>query len=200
MKRDNSTLRYKVMVRQELMDRLPSKNLCVMETHGGTGAIYHRCYRHINNGVVFEKLDNKVNILARQRPTWRVYQADCISSIRAGIAKDMAINLLDIDPYGSCWETIAAFFESDRSFAPVMGIAVNDGLRQKLRIGAWDVAIMQDMVQKYGNKIHGKYLEICRELLDNYSAIAGYRVDHFAGYYTGHNQQMTHFLAVLKQG
>jgi hypothetical protein len=195
MKKDNSTLRYKVMVRQELLDR----KHCIMETHGGAGAIYHRCYRHIDNGVVFEKQDNKVNILAKQRPTWRVYQADCISSIRAGISNDMPITLIDIDPYGSCWETIAAFFESKRGFAPTMGIAVNDGLRQKLRIGAWNVSIMGNMVQKYGNKIHGKYLEICRELLDNYSAIAGYSVDHFAGYYTGHAQQMTHFLAVLKQ-
>jgi hypothetical protein len=187
------------MVRQELLDRLHITKHCIMETHGGAGAIYHRCYRDVTDGVVFEKNDNKISILARQRPTWRIYQSDCISSIRAGIAGDMPITLIDIDPYGSCWETIAAFFESKRGFAPTMGIAVNDGLRQKLRIGAWDVSIMEGMVQKYGNKIHGKYLEICRELLDNYSSIAGYKVDHFAGYYTGHAQQMTHFLAVLKQ-
>ncbi len=198
-KKDNSTLDYKIMLRRELFDILPIDDHYILETHGGAGILYQRCYSHIDNGVVFEIDGSKSNILAKQRQTWRVYQADCIPAIRSGVARDMSFTLLDVDPYGSPWDTISAFFESNRSFAPIMGVAVNDGLRQKVRIGAWDVKLLQDIVRKHGNKIHGIFLNSCRELLEGFSDVAGYNVNHFSGYYTGHNQQMTHYMAILKQ-
>ena len=111
------------------------------------------------------------------------------------------MNLLDINPYGSPWETVDAFFRSDRPFPEVMGVVVNDGLRQKVQLlGSWNVKALASVVRKYGNnRIYGMYKEICRELLAGYVAFAGYRIVSWAAYYTGDHGQMTHWAAILKR-
>lgn len=200
--KDNSTFRQKAALRRVALKRLADLGVSapvVLETHGGSGRLFDACYAHLDSGAVFEKDPTKSARLGRQRPTWAVYEADCIEALAAGAGRHLQIDLLDVDPYGDCWPVLDAFLTSDRPFAPVMALAVNDGLRQKLAIGAWDVASMQDMVLRYGNKLHDRYLEICLELLEEKAARAGYDVDHFAGYYTGHGKNMTHFLAVLRR-
>lgn len=200
--RDNSTFTQKVTLRRKALKLMAEKWLIrqpvVCETHGGEGALFNACYAHLDEGVVFEMNAAKVDTLAKQRPTWRVYEADSAYALGEGVAADIPIHLLDVDPYGSCWDVIEAFFMSDRMFADQMFVAVNDGLRQKLQMrGAWDVEVLQNMVQKYGNDLHPLYLEVCREMLAERAAYAGYRVDRFSGYYCGRNAHMTHFLAVL---
>lgn len=201
--RDNSTFTQKVTLRRKALKLLAEWGIeqpIVCETHGGEGALFNACYAHLDEGVVFEMNAAKVDTLAKQRPTWRVYEADSAYALGAGIAGDMPIHLLDVDPYGSSWDVIEAFFSSRRIFADQMLLAVNDGLRQKLQMrGAWDVEVLQDMVQRYGNDLHPMYLEVCREMLTEKAAYAGYTVDRFSGYYCGRNALMTHFLAVLSQ-
>jgi hypothetical protein len=202
MKKDNTTLAFKLLIRKKALSKLVDESIppVILETHGGKGEIFKRLYHGVDEGIVFDTSGGKTSRLAKQRPTWRVYESDCVMALTHGVGADMPITLLDVDPYGDPWPTIKAFFHSARSLAPAMAVAVNDGLRQKLRIGAWDVGSMSEVVANYGNKIHGDYLLICRELMETITGQAGYTLDWFSGYYCGYNKQMTHYLALLKKG
>lgn len=170
-----------------------------METHGGRGAIYFRCYAHIADGIVFEKDPAKTEVLAKQRPTWSVYECDCEMAIRAGAGYHLPVNFVDFDPYGEPWPALDAYFESEREFPPVLAIAVNDGLRQKVKMnGGWDVESLQQIVAHVGARgMYEHYLDVCRELLTEKASQRGYKLERWAGYYCGHADQMTHYGAVL---
>ena len=202
-KLDNSTYQHKLALRRRALALLTEVGIeqpVVMETHGGRGELFKACYEHLPEGVVFETDNQKAAHLGKQRPTWAVYQADCVHALSGGVGAHLTVDLLDCDPYGEPWPVLEAFFTSQRSFAPVMAVAVNDGLRQKLAMGgAWDVASLQDAVQKHGNDLHPIYLEVCRELLEEKVAHVGYQVSYFGGYYTGAKQAMTHYLAMLRR-
>ncbi len=196
MKRDNSTFKQKAALRKATMKRV--ENPVIMETHGGTGRLFKVCYRSVKSGVVFEKHPGRGGLLAYQRPTWAVYEADCVAAIAAGAGAHLEVNLLDLDPWGDPWPAIEAFFNSERPRAEKLWVVVNDGLRQKVRMGgAWSVGTLQPMVAKYGNDLHRRYLEICREMMETQAARAGYTLTAWAGYYCGHIKMMTHYLAEL---
>lgn len=175
-------------------------NPVVMETHGGAGKLFDACYGDIERGIVFEKDHQKTKLLSLQRPTWRVYETDCEMAIGAGIGGDLPVNLLDVDPYGDPWPTIEAFFESERERPEMLCVAVNDGLRRKVRVGgSWEATSLQDIVSKYGNDLHSIYLEVCQDLLKQKAGKAGYNLTRFAGYYCGVMKEMTHYLGVLER-
>lgn len=201
--KDNSTFIQKKHLRKRALEALTKLGVsapAVMETHGGTGQLYRACYRDLGQGVVMEKDGKKIAKLALQRPTWAVYQCECERALQEGLGGHLAVNLLDCDPYGDANPTLDAFFSSQRPFAPVMAVVVNDGLRQTLGVGAaWSVRSMRSMVEKYGNDLHPIYLEVCKELLKDYSSKVGYEIKWFAGYYCGANSAITHWLAVLTQ-
>lgn len=198
MKKDNSTFRLKVNLRKKALEYLDIP--IVMETHGGAGKLFDACYGGVKNGVVFEKNPKKSKLLGLQRPSWRVYEADCIGAISDCIGSDLAINLLDVDPYGDPWPVIDAFFNSERERPNLLCVAVNDGLRQKVRMGgSWGVGSLQNAVGKHGNDLHPIYLEVCQEMLKEKASEVGYDLIRFAGYYCGHNKQMTHYLGVLER-
>lgn len=202
-KLDNSTFKYKVALRKAMLDKLVEQGIdspALIETHGGYGHIWKAVYPHLGQGIVFERDARKAAHLGKQRPTWAVYEGDCIEALSAGVGSHVLIQALDIDPYGEPWPVIDAFFTSEREFPPIMGVVVNDGLRQALGLGrAWDVKSMAGSVLKYGNDLHPIYLDICRELITEKVALAGYTVSHFSGYYCGANNAMSHYLAVLRR-
>lgn len=196
--KDNSTFKQKVILRRQMLKLIPEP--VVMETHGGAGKIYEACYSSLGTGIVFEKDDQKVGVLARQRPGWSVYQADSAAVIGLGAGAHLPVNVLDVDPYGSPWDVIEAFFASDRPRPQTMAVVVNDGLRQKVRMnGGWDVGMLKGKIAKYGNGLHGIYLDICQELMIEKAGQAFYHLTRWAGYYCGFNKQMTHYLAILEQ-
>jgi hypothetical protein len=93
---------------------------------------------------------------------------------------------------------IDALFGSDRQWPTVLGLVVNDGLRQKLKIGVWNVASMGEAVRRRGNKaVYENYLDVCRELVAEKAGQRDYTLTRWAGYYCGHAQQMTHYAALL---
>lgn len=193
-KKDNSTLRQKVLIRQLVLKEI--KRPVVMETHGGEGWLYRLCYVGVPTGVVFEKKPERAAILAQQRPAWAVYECDCVPALQGGAGAHLEVNLVDVDPHGDPWPAIGAFFESDRPRPRVVWLVVNDGLRQKVRMGgAWSTESMKSMVSRFGNNLHAVYLEVCQELLEEKAAQAKYRLDRFVGYYTGHAKQLTHYAA-----
>jgi hypothetical protein len=94
-----------------------------------------------------------------------------------------------------------AVFESWIAFPDRLAIAVNDGLRQKFKMnGAWSVGVLAEKVARYGNQsFYAGYKEICRELLEEKAAQAGYRLDRWTAYYCGFAGQMTHYGAILER-
>lgn len=198
-KKDNTTLLLKVSLRKNLLKEI--KNPVVMETHGGEGKVFQYCYQNITKGIVFEKKPEKTTILAKQRPGWFVYEADCINAIRAGAGNNLNINFLDIDPYGEPWPVINTFFKSGFYKPQRLVVAVNDGLRQKLKMnGGWAVRSLRKKGEEYGNRdMYENYIKICKELLTEISSQQGYKLTKWAGYYCGSQKQMTHYAAVLER-
>lgn len=198
MKKDNSTIRQKVLLRRALLRELDEEPV-VMETHGGSGAISKKLYRDFAKGVVFEKDAVKADILARQRPTWAVYECDVVGALTGGAGSHLPVNFLDLDPYGEPWPAVEAFFGSERPWPEKLCVAVNDGLRQKVKMGgAWQVGSLSELVSEHGNAwLYRNYLEACRILLTEKAGGAGYRLTRWAGYYCGALQQMSHYSAVF---
>jgi len=178
------------------MLRQMSEPPVILETHGGIGRLWAACYAGVEAGVVFEKDEDMAAHLARQRPTWAVYEADCVGALVGGAGAHLTVNVLDLDPWGEPWPAIQAFFESDRPRAARLWVVVNDGLRDCIKTGrAWRVESLQGMVQRYGNDLFARYLDVCRELLTQKAAQAGYSLDRFAGYHCGAGGIITHYLA-----
>lgn len=196
--RDNSTFAYKVALRRNLLAEIAAP--VILETHGGFGAVYQALYAPFATGAVIEKDARRAQHLARQRPTWAVYEGDAERSLRAGAGAHLTVNFVDFDPYGEPWPVIDAFLQSARPWSDVLAVAVNDGIRGNcLKIGyAWRVESLADMAARYGIKaVYTNYLEICQELLGQKFAQRGYRIDRWAGYYCGDRDGMTHYGAVM---
>lgn len=198
-KKDNSTLSLKVSLRRNALREI--QNPIVLETHGGYGSIYARCYGDVPNGVVIEKDEKKADFLAMQRPTWAVYEADCVGALQGGAGAHLPINFLDCDPYGDPWHVIDAFLMSEREFPEKLAIVVNDGLRQKVKInGGWDVHSLAAVVAKYGAaSTYRRYLDICREMLEEKASQRVVTLTRWAGYFCGTMDQMTHYAGIFQK-
>ena len=195
---DNSTLEQKVTLRYTALKQIT--NPVVLETHGGWGEIFAAAYGHIRQGVVLEKDPQKAEYLARQRPTWAVYEGDSAAALSLGAGAHLVTNVLDIDPYGDPWPVIQAYFRSARQMADSMVVVVNDGLRQMVRTGtSWQSNSLSPIVAEWGNDLFGRYLEVCEELMRRSVLPADYHMTFFDGYHTGHSGSMTHYLAVLEK-
>lgn len=196
--KDNSTLRLKAQLRTKALREL-AETPVVLETHGGFGRLFATCYGGIADGAVFEKLAYKTDILAKQRPTWSVYEGDCVDSLAQGAASHLAINFVDCDPYGGAWPALEAFFTSDRPWPDRLVLAVNDGLRRELKMkSGWRWSFLERYVQTYGNDgCYRRYLEICRAHVEFLAAGRAYLLTKWAAYHCGHGENMTHFAAVL---
>lgn len=182
----------------------------ILETHGGAGRLWARCYSHVQNGVVFETDSNKALLLAKQRPTWAVYQADSETALANGVGSHLPVNFVDLDPWGSPWKTLASFFAGVNPQVRQLVIVAHDGVRNRLRINlGWRTAHFESVVARYGNEhCFANYLEICRELMKEKAAEAGYALSRWAGFYSlidrqpGEHgvrpgQDSTHYAAVL---
>jgi hypothetical protein len=141
----------------------------------------------------------KASFLAIQRPTWRVYETAAELAVASGVGADLPINFVDVDPCGDPWPLLTAYFQSERVFPKRLAVAVNDGLRQKLKMGSgWHVETMKAAVAMFSNTaLYPRYLEVCRWNLERLASSRGYRIVEWAGYYCGFGQQMTHFGALL---
>ena len=199
MQLDNSTFEQKAALRARALIALGVKPV-VIETHGGFGRIFSRCYSHVSDGIVFETDPAKADALAIQRPSWGVYQTDSEIALADGVGAHLEANVLDCDPYGEPWPVIEAFFSTSRPFARRMVLVVNDGLRHKTKLsGGWNVHSMQPAVEHFGNVLGKKYLEVCEWMVRRISARVGYRVTKWTGYYCGKKKAMTHYAALLER-
>lgn len=203
MGKDNTTLAEKVKLRRSLLAKIDKP--VIGETHGGHGVVFLKCYFLVKQGMVIDKQPAKTDTLVIQRPTWSVYEGDCNPMIAAGVGSHLPINLWDIDPYGSAWDTIDAIFESyqngTRPIPPKFYMVVNDALRQKVMLkGAWTVKQLAEVVKSYGNDgIFRHYLAICNEMLTAKAGAINLKVTDFQGYYCGDKQAVTHYAVTIEQ-
>lgn len=196
---DNSTFEQNLRLRRAVLHAAPPEPV-VLETHGGFGRLYERAWFKARTGVVVEKVEGKAAALAEQRPTWRVYQADSLKALRAGIAADLRFDIVDLDPYGSPHDYLDALASSGRTWPDSWHLVVNDGLRQSLALGgAWHSDTMAWAVQKHGNNLHPIYLRVAREAVERFAERLGYLVAGWHGYYTGANSMMTHYWARIER-
>jgi hypothetical protein len=182
--KDNSTLRQKAKLRKLALDDLRGGGATpvVLESHGGRGRLFTECYEGVAAGVVFEKDPGKIEILARQRPTWSVYEGDCLAAIDAGAGGHLRFNVIDLDPYGMPFEVMAAVFHPNRPLADVVELVVNDGTRQKVGLGgAWNVKCLADIVRDFGNNLHAVYLEAAKEKTRRLVKAAGFKIAAWRG-------------------
>jgi hypothetical protein len=198
IRKDNSTLRLKAQLRIKALAELGSEAI-VLEAYGGLGKLFPYCYSGIEQGIVFEKLAAKTDILAKQRPTWSVYEGDCIRALRGGAGAHLTVNFADFDPYGECWPALTAFFQSERTWPDRLVLAVNDGLRRELMMkSGWHANSMRPWVERYGNDhCFKRYDDICKLSVIGLARLRNYTVTRWTCYYCGHGDNMTHFGAVL---
>lgn len=202
-KKDNSTYRQKVLLRQLAVKKLADAGdvPVVLETHGGYGKLFAACYAQVCQGVVFEKDSDRAAVLGRQRPTWAVYEADCETAMAGGAGAHLTVNLLDADPYADPWPALGAFFGSERPRVDVLTVVVHDGQRQAVKrmMHKQSGRAWQQMIEWYGADLFRCYLEACRRMMGEMVEAVGYQVDKFAGFYSGHAQCNAHYLAILRQ-
>lgn len=196
MKKDNSTLNRNLALRRRALALIGASDH-VLETHGGWGRVGERLYMG-HSGTVVEKDAKKSAHLSATRPRWRCYQADSEKVLRAGLCSDTPFALVDIDPYGSPFDVIDALFSSPRQWPESVQLVVNDGMRQKVKLGgAWHVGVLREAVDRRGNDLYPIYLDVVRELIATSVLRAGFSVAGWVGYYTGHGNNMTHYWANL---
>jgi hypothetical protein len=200
-KKDNSGIKDKIALRKRAIEQIKKHtgDLVVLDAYAGSGKLYERFYRGML-GVAMDSSEEKCAYLANQRPTWPVYECDAPAAIAAGIASNIPFSIVDIDPYGDPWPCISAFLDSDRQRSETFVLAVNDGLRQSIKMGiAWRVRSMHDAVMEFGTDLNDRYLEICRWMIEKKSHATGYSLVGFEGFYGGHAKQMSHYYALIKQ-
>jgi hypothetical protein len=199
--KDNSTKARKSQLRSKALvtlERLSSTEPIVLECYGGMGKLFAACYSHLAQGIVIEKNPAKAERLLSQRgERWSVYQGETVALLRAGLGAHLAVNFLDVDPWGDPWPTIDAFLESERPQPRELMIVVNDGLRQLVqRHGSWTTPTLETAVRKYGNaELYNRYLDVCKQMMTERAVARGYEVRGWTGYYPTPN--MTHYAALF---
>ena len=170
-----------------------------METHGGAGRLYLRCYSGLRPGVVFESDEAKTGFLVKQRPAWAVYQCKAERAIASGVGFHVKPSFFDLDPYGQPWPCIDAILKNE--LPDRIAFAVHDGLRMGVCVGrGWSVESLGEAVQQFGNDgLFKRYLEICRWMMQRKLRAIGFELQNFSGYYCGAGKRMTHWAAIAQR-
>lgn len=196
---DNSTIVQKVRLRRRILSLYPAPPT-VLETHGGYGRIFERTWYRARGGVVIEKDERKAEHLSQQRPTWAVYQGDCEAALAAGLAKETAFDIIDLDPYGQPFNVLAALAIPGRVFPDRWSLVVNDGLRQKVALnGGWDVRSLQTAIGRHGSNLYPIYLQVARECVAEFADKIGFDLVGWTGYYTGKGNMMSHYWGIMQR-
>ena len=196
--KDNKTLLEKSRLRKQMLARVDAPPV-ILETHGGKGDLFRRCYADVESGFVFETDPSKAEKLVSQRPNWAVYETDCVWGLENGVGGHLEVNFIDADPYGQAWYVLEAFFGSQRPRAEQVILVVHDGVRGSLgRYGSLNMPIFAPIVEQIGElNLYRNYLEVCEQLLDDMVSETGYAMTGFGGFYSRRDKDQTHFFAEL---
>ncbi len=196
MKKYNSHKKEKISIRRALLNQINIDY--VVEFYGGKGLMYAHFW-HKLPGMVFERNPLLVSQLALERPDWQIYECDTIKALQGGVASTIPGNILclDCDPFGSPWPAIDTFFANLKSRHRHIAIVATDGSIQKIMLtGGWDFYGWEPFVQKYGNKLYGKFLLYSKERLAILLESQGYHMTWWQGYY-GHTKKIAFYVQRL---
>lgn len=201
-KHDNSALEQKASLRLQALADAPFTPIA-LETMGGEGMIYLRCYTGIQKGWVFEKNPDLLIPLTEQRPTWWAYQGEA-ERILGDCPDGFNANFIDIDPHGSPWPTLEALFHPRRFTHPEIYLVVHDGSRRFLSVGGsgsndqrWRHGILAELAADYGDDLRTRYSDIAQVAIAKLAKPCGYTIKKWLSFYTGHDKNSTHYWATL---
>ena len=195
LKKDNSTIRHKILLRQKLLSEFDDP--FILEAFAGDGRIYENLYKGFG-GIAIEKDFDK--IIKVPRPGWILYNADNNVILGSKLLSIYDVDFIDLDAYGDPWLAIQSLMDSEYfKIKKRLGIVVTDGLRQSLKMNiGWKCGTLQNEVAKHGNdRMYKNYIDICHEKLSEFCIKKNAHINKWLAYYCGHAQQMTHFAAVL---
>jgi len=198
LKKDNGSKFIKQAMRAKLLAKIDSPR--ILEAYGGKGELGKALYLQYP-GVVFEQDGGKAQYLAEQRPSWAVYDGDCVKAMAAGIGFHLRPNFLDFDPYGSPWPAIRAAFTQKNNLDDFVGVVVNDGLRRFAMLGrAWKSIDLAEYAKKLGNQgVHKQWFAVVRDIFNCVVGDAGFSVREWAIKSAGAGGQMTHYAAIIER-
>jgi hypothetical protein len=198
-KKDNAGIKHKARMRELLLSEI--KDPVIMETHAGNGHLYRLCYSNFMKGVCFEINSKKAIVLAKQRPSWSVYNNGCEYALTRGVGFHLPLNFFDLDPYGDPWPILDALLCNHEVFPDRWGLVVNDGLRRFLMLGCgWKSKTVGEYVAKVGNNRAAViYPELCLEILVDKLRPLGMEVRRWLVHSSGSGGQMTHYAAVIER-
>lgn len=122
---DNGSYIRKQQLRRRLREKL-GDDACVLEGFTGEGRLYRGCWAGLR-GATIDLDGDKVAAAAAERPTWAVYCGDTEQALLAGWMAHVPWDVLDLDPYGSPWHFLQAWFVSSRVRASTTHVMVTDG-------------------------------------------------------------------------
>jgi hypothetical protein len=147
--------------------------------------VFGRAYRELDGtalqlaGAAVEKDKDKVRHVARQRKDWILARGDNAQLIANGFCHWMPFNVLDAAAYGSPWDVVLAFLDSERQRGDPFYVAATDGLGYKLALSG-GVKVLQPLTLQYGEKaVREHYVEMIAELLELECGKRGFCVGEF---------------------
>lgn len=165
----NKHMAFKVKVRR-LIPCGPSDD--VFDMFAGDGEMFRRCWRAAGRGVTCDLEDSCLAIAAKERQTWTVLKVNVERALRAGIWKDRAFSIIDIDCYGSPWKFLANLFMNRRPLADPCWLVMTDNYMGNRNLSHEDLTLGY---RKPGTP--EQYLEAVDKLLEKLVVPQGWRHD-----------------------
>jgi hypothetical protein len=169
----------------------------VLEAFAGYGHLYRACYKGLQ-GCAIDSKEQRVELLAAERPDWITVQGDNAALLASGLMADQPFGLYDLDAYGTPLGCVEAVLRSGRVFAPTTWMVATDGITQKLRMGAGDVRVLRDVTERHGEDfVRRNYESVLVELVAGWAARVKLRASLERFYYCGAARQMCHWAVRL---
>lgn len=172
-KRDNGSMGAKIKVRRAVM----FDGATVLECFAGQGAMYRHVWNSASFGACMDYERSKIIDAAGERECWACYVGDSIKAIRHGFMGHVPFDIVDIDAYGSPWETVHAWFISSRRRAPVTTLIITDGVWAKVKIAGMPKILLASASE---DRLNGwnrdRYFERVMTVLDQWSVMHGLEI------------------------
>ena len=193
--RDNTTEGSKIALRRGVLSLL-SDNPFIVEAYAGLGRLYSRCYLG-KPGACVDKDESRVEALACDRPEWITICGDNAALLKAGLLSDRAVDLWDLDAYGSPLHCTEGILSKGRTFPAVSFIVATDGIGHDLR-GRLAFPLLRPYVQQYGQDwTRHNYQRVLSDILDKQAEGTAVKPSLIKYYQCGANKMMAHWVVRL---
>lgn len=98
----------------------------VFDMFAGDGVMFRRCWSFASRGATCDLEESCVRQAAIERIGWSVLQVNVERGLRAGLWKDRAFSIIDVDCYGAPWKFLANLFMYRRPLANPCWLVLTD--------------------------------------------------------------------------